>query len=221
MKEDLQSLFARVGIGTDFWNKNQVLFLCFFVLIFITPFSAQEIKPEQPGMSGANITVVGDAFIYSKDEAFNEQVSKNKDLQQNYKIEFNQNNELKIVAKSSNKIVEEINSRKKKTENVVLASKKVSKHKSVDFPKKDIHLQIKNLDDNNKFLLGSIFGNSSFISPSNDSPLFKYFVVFTQLSRNICLKYLHSVNYLYKNSNSKLQSFTNCFSVRPPPSGLI
>jgi len=217
MKKDLLSLCAQVGIRTDLWNKYRGFFVFLFAVIFTTPFSAQELKPEEAGKPVANITVVGDAFIYSKDEAFNEQVSKNKDLQKNYKIEFSENNELKIVAKSTNKVVEEINSNKKKTENIVLASKKASKNKSVDFPKKDIHLQIKDLDENNKFFLTSVFGNSSFITPSNDFHIFKYFVCFNQLSKSICLKYLHSVNYFYKNNNSNLQAFKNDFSVRPPP----
>lgn len=220
MKKDLLSLYAQVGIGTDLWNKYRGLFVFLFAFLFITPFSAQELKPEEAGKPVANITVVGDAFIYSKDEAFNEQVSKNKDLQKNYKIEFIENNELKIVAKSTNKVVEEINSNKKKTENIVLASKKASKNKSVDFPKKDIHLKIKNLDDNHKFFLSSTSGNISFISPNNDSVSFKYFGVYSERNENVSLIFLHSVNYFYKNNTSKLQVFSNDFSVRPPP-GLI
>lgn len=218
MKKDLKSLNAQVEIGTDFWNIFRVLFGFVFVFFFITPFSAQEVKSEESVRSEAVISIVGDAFIYSKDEAFNEQISKNKDLQKNYKVELTQNNGLKISAKSINNLSEEVNPNKRKTENIVLASKKVSKHKSVYFPKKDIHQQVKDLDENNKFFLGSIFGNSSFISPSNDSHLFKFFIGFTQLPESICLKYLHSINYFYRNSDSKLQSFTNDFSVRPPPS---
>lgn len=214
MEKDFLSFNAQVGIGTDLRCKFRTLFAFLFVF-FITTFSAQEITVK----SDAIITVTGDAFIYSKDKAFNEQISKNKDLKQNSNIEFIQNNELKISAKSKKKQTKVLTSNKKKTENIVLASKKSEKYKSASLPKKDIHLQIKNLDESSKFFAGSSAGNVSFISPTNDYHLSKYFINdsnrFEELNP---IGFLYKINCFYSNDNSKLQVFHNDFSVRPPPS---
>ena len=83
----MSSFYTRVGIGTYFFNKFKFLFVFLFVF-FMTFFSAQEVKSEVTVKSGGSISVIGDAFIYSKDAAFNEQVSKNKTLQQNSEIEI-------------------------------------------------------------------------------------------------------------------------------------
>jgi len=217
MKKDLLSFNAQVGTGSDLHCKFRTLF-AFIFFFFITTFSAQEITVK----SDAIITVTGDAFIYSKDKAFNEQISKNKDLQQNSNIEFIQNNELKISAKSKKKETKVLASNKKKTENIVLASKKAEKYKSVALPKKDIHFQVKDLDESSKFFAGSNAGNISFISPTNDYHLSKYFINSSNRFEGLNpISFLYKINCFYNNDNSTLQVFHNDFSVRPPPSGLI
>ncbi len=217
MKGDKLSFNAQVGIGTDLLYKFRLVLLFLFVFI-VNPFSAQEVKPDVKIKSNATITVVGDAFIYSKDAAFNEQISGNKNLLKNSKVEFNQNNELKISAKNTNKSTKALTSNKKKTENIVLASKKKAKAKPADLPKKDIHIHVKNLDEHNQFFKGSISGDISFIFPSNDFHLIKYFIKPSGWFGNISIKFLDYINYFYDHDNSQLQVFYNYFSVRPPPS---
>ena len=66
-----------------------------FLLTFFSLFTLSAQKIHVDSLATANITVVGDACIYSKDEAFNEQISNNKILQQYSKvIRFNDNEEL-------------------------------------------------------------------------------------------------------------------------------
>lgn len=216
MKKDSLSFNEQVGIGTDLFNKFRVLF-AFLLVFFITTFSAQEVGSEIAVKPDAVITVVGDAFIYSKDNSFNEQVSRNKNLQQNSKIEFTSNNELKISAKKNSGQQETVAPSRKKKENIVLATKKVDKYKSVKIPKRDINLFVKNLDGNSQFFAGSCSGNVSFISPVNDFHLSKYFVKPTDWFENISVKFSDNINYFYSNDSSTLQVFHNDHSVRPPP----
>lgn len=217
MKKDILSFSAQVGIRTDLFYRFRLI-LAFVFVFFITLFSAQEVQSEVTIKSDAVITVVGDAFIYSKDKAFNEQVSKNKDLKQNSNLQFIQNNELKITAKNVKKQAKVLTTNKKKPENIVLASKKVEKYKTINLPKKDINFLIRSLDDSSKFFVGSSSSNTSFVSPNNDFQLSKYFIKLSDWFDSVSIKFSHKINYFYNNDNSRLQVFHNDFSVRPPPS---
>lgn len=213
MKKDSLSFNAQVGIGTDLFYKFRVLFAFLFVF-FITTFSAQ----ETPDKSTATITVTGDAFIYSKDKSFNDQISGNKDLHKNYNVEFTKDNELKISAKNKKKRAKAVTVYKKKQENIVLASKKSAKYETVDIPKKDIYNFIKNLDSSNQFFAGSGSGTISFIYPVNDFHLSKFFAKPDEWIVNSSVKFSDHINYFYSNDSSTLQVFHNDLSVRPPPS---
>lgn len=207
---------AQVEIGSDFFNKVRLVFVILFSL-FIIPFSAQEHRSEVGINSQVTITVVDDAFIFSKDEAFNKQVSKNKDLQENSKIEVSQDNGLKISAKKNGEFSQSKSETKKPT-NIVLASKKSDLCKPIDLPKKSLEIFIGNRGQVDQFLLGSGSRNSSFVTPINDLLLSKYFLIYSEKLEKLSLVFLYSVNYFYQNNSSKSQVFYSDFSVRPPPS---
>ncbi|WDF48171.1 hypothetical protein PQ459_06760 [Chryseobacterium sp. KACC 21268] len=216
MKKDLLSFNAQVGIGIDFLSKIKLVFVLLFSF-FIIPFSAQEIKSEEDLNSQVVITVIDDAFIYSKDEAFNKQVSNNKDLQEHSTIEISQDHGLKISAKTSIQFSPK-ESEKKKPTNIVLASKKSDQYKPVDLPKKAVEIIIRNGAEGDQFLLGSNASGSSFVTPSNDLLTSKYFLIYTDKLVKVSLLFSYFVNYFYQNNNSKSQVFHNDYSVRPPPS---
>ncbi|WP_379964585.1 hypothetical protein [Epilithonimonas sp. UC225_85] len=218
MRKDAKSSNAQVGMETVFLKKIQRLFVLFFVFL-ISLFSAQE-KPEGQINTNTVITVTGDAFIYSKDKAFNDQIRNNKSIKATSEIvELSNNTVLKITAKNAGKSPKLI-SKKKKSKNIVLASKRENKYKSETYPKKDTNLQIKNTDEGNQFLTGSYSARISFVPPTNDSSLSKYFINYNVRLENISLVFSLYINHFYKTNNSKLQVFSNVFSVRPPP-GLI
>ena len=71
-----------------------------FLLTFFSLFTLSAQKIHVDSLATANITVVGDACIYSKDEAFNEQISNNKNLQQYSKVIRFNDNEIRIIAQN-------------------------------------------------------------------------------------------------------------------------
>lgn len=216
MNKDFLSFYAQKGIGTNLRYRFQ-LFFVFFSFCFLNSLSAQDVQSQELAKSDVVITVVGDAFIYSKDESFNEQVSHNKDLKQNSKVELSDDNVLKIRGKALPKADKVANSTRKKSENVVVASSKSKQCKSKKFSKKYIAEQIKGLDDDGQFLVNSRSGAQSFISPGTDSPSFENSAVFLERLVSDSLMYSYYVNHFYKNSNAKTRIFSNDFSVRPPP----
>ena len=216
MKKDVMSYNVQLGNGVDFLNKIRLIFALLFFFLFNTLF-AQDSKAEISISPNAQITVVGKAFIYSKDETFNEQVSKNSELLKNSKVEYIDTNELKIKAKEKISSSQPLSSAKKKTENVVLASKKGKKCSSIDIPKKEILLRVTNQDESDKLRAGRSSANIHFISPNNDGPSSKYFIVYDERSETISFEFLSNVVYFYHNDSSKLQVIANDYSVRPPP----
>lgn len=217
MKWDILSFNAQVGFGIGFINKIKFL-LILFCVSFINQIAAQEVKPEFTTKPNAIITVAGEAFIYSKDQAFNDQVTKNKQLQKDSKVKFGKANTLIISAKEKKKASKPVSSAKRKVENIVIASKKSASCNAIDLPKKEIVLHITDLDENDKFFAGGSSGNISFISPNNDYNSGKCLALFNERTESISLNFLHNVVYFYHNDNSVLQVFHHELSVRPPPS---
>lgn len=200
--------------GSDLLYKFQML-IVFFSISFLNLFSSQNQKEKDVVSSDAIITVVGDAVIYSKDESFNAQVSKNKDLRANSNIAFGRDNALEISARSTVHIAKVTPS--KKVENVVSASKKSEKSKSKYFTKKYVDQQIKGLENDGHFMINSKSGTLSFILPSNDSPSAANSFVYQERLELASLMYSYHINYHYKNSTAKTRVFNDSFSVRPPP----
>lgn len=210
------SFNAQVGYGVDFFSKVRLIFALLFVFLF-TSLSGQDSKAEISISPNAQITVVGKAFIYSKDETFNEQVSKNSDLLKNSKVEYIDTNELKIKGKEIKNSAKPLSSAKKKTENVVLASKKSEKCSSIDIPKKEILLHVTNKEESDKLRAGSNSANIHFIPPSNDCPSSKYLIIYDDRAETISFEFLSNIVYFHHNDSSKLQVIAHDYSVRPPP----
>lgn len=216
MNRDVISYNAQIENGVDFLNKVKLIFALLFVFLF-NSLSGQDSKPEITTNPNAQITVVGEAFIYSKDATFNEQVSKNTELLKNSKVEYIETNELKIKARDKKNTSQPLTSTKKKTENIVLASKKGEKCSSIDIPKKEILLRVTNQDESDKLRAGGNSVNIQFIPPNNNCPSCKYFIVSYERSEAISFEFLSNIVYFYHNDSSKLQVIANDYSVRPPP----
>ena len=216
MKKGVTSFDAKVENGIDFWNKVKFIF-AFLLAFFFHSISAQDSKAELTTNPNVHITVVGEAFIYSKDETFNEQVSKNAELLKNSKVEYIETNELKIKAKEKDKSVKPLSSTKKKTENIVLVPNKGEKCSSIDIPKKEILLRVTNQDESDKLRAGSSSTNVHFIPPSNDFPSSKYLILYDDRAETISFEFLSNIVYFHHNDSSKLQVIANDYSVRPPP----
>ena len=206
----------------DYANFNfklwQFSLLFFFFSLGSLSVSAQEISHNES--APAEIVVVGDAVIYSKDASFNEQISKSKSIQQYSEIVKINDNELKIVAKNSDKPAKKLQP-KIKEEVDLLAAKKIKESKKVNLPKKKIDFHISGGYTDSQFLSGVGSVRGSFVPPSNDYQYSKYFLISSVSSENISLEFLHYTNCFYKNDNSKLQVNVSSFSVRPPPSDSI
>ena len=139
-----------------------------FLLTFFSLFTLSAQKIHVDSLATANITVVGDACIYSKDEAFNEQISNNKILQQYSKVIRFNDNEIRIIAKNSDvQSSTKQNFERAKPEKKLLVSRKKTIEIS-DLPEKEIPLKISNGLDGTRFLTGNALGNIPFISPSNN-----------------------------------------------------
>lgn len=216
MKKGMVSFNAQVGITTILRCKIKAI-LSFLFLFFINFFLAQTSTESTPPAAEPLISVVGDAAIYSKDAAFNEQIRNNKNLQLHSKIEIDPNSALKITAKHSDKKTKIATSPPKKRENIVVSSKKENKFKSDNFPKKEVFIKINYTDISNKFLLGSSSGKISFVPPTNDSFTSKYFSGYHLFEERLSVKFPNVVNYYYKNRNLKKRISLDKFSVRPPP----
>jgi len=217
-----KSLLPTSVQARDYANLNfklwQFSLLFFFFSLGSLSVSAQEISHNEYAPPG--IVVVGDAVIYSKDASFNEQISKSKSIQQYSEIVKINDNELKIVAKNSDKPAKKLQP-KIKEEVDLLAAKKIKESKKVNLPKKKIDLHISGGYTDSQFLSGVGSVRGSFVPPSNDYQYSKYFLISSVSSENISLEFLHYTNCFYKNDNSKLQVNVSSFSVRPPPSDLI
>lgn len=216
MKKGVTSFDAQVENGIDFLNKVKFIF-ALLLAFFFTSLSAQDSKAEMATSPNAHITVVGEAFIYSKDETFNEQVSKNAELLKNSKVEYIETNELKIKAKEKESSAKPLSSAKKKTENIVLASKKDEKCSSIDIPKKEIPLRVTNQDESDKLRVGNSSTNIRFVPPSNDCPSSKYLILYDERAEANSFEFLSNIVYFNHNDSSKLQVIANGYSVRPPP----
>lgn len=218
MKKSLLPSFVNVkdyaNFLSKFWQFSVIL-----LFLFLNSLSAQEIQAQEPVSSGLIITA-GDAVIYSKDASFNEQISKSKTIQQYSEIVKINDNELKIVAKNSDKPTKKPQP-KIKEEVDLLAVKKIKESKKVNLPKKKIDLHISGGYTDSQFLAGIGSVRGSFVPPSNDYQYSKYFLISSVSSENVSLEFLHYTNCFYKNDNSKLQINVSSFSVRPPPADLI
>lgn len=217
MKRGRLSLNAQVGIGTDLFCRFQLIFAFLFVFS-VTSFSAQQINSTSEPL----ISVVGGATIYSKDPAFNKQISNNKNLQDNLKIEVVENNDLRISAKSTEKKDKPVNSLKKNKKNIVVIAKeekekKKEKEYKSDLPKKEVEIKINSKDVTAEFLSNSSNGHICFIPPNNDSSSSKFFVGYHSFQERISVKFPSKINYYYKNRNLKQQISIYKLSVRPPP----
>jgi hypothetical protein len=199
-----------------------ISFKCWQFSVLLTFFSflslsAQEIKHDE-SVPTAGITIVGDAVIYSKDEAFNEQISKSKNLQQYSKVIKINDDEIKIIAKNSDvRSSTKQNSERAKSEKKLLVSKEKKTTEIPDLPEKEIALKISNGLDGSRFLTGTGSGNISFISPSNDYHSAKHFIIYYENYSRSSLDFLYSTNYFFTNDSCTLQIKLAAFSVRPPP----
>jgi len=218
VKKNLLPSFANVkdyaNLLPKFWQFSVIL-----LFLFLNSLAAQETQIQEPVSSGLIITV-GDAVIYSKDASFNEQISKSKSIQQYSEIVKINDNELKIVAKYSDKPTKKPQPRINEKVDL-LAAKKLKENKKVDLPKKKIDLHISVGYTDSQFLAGVGSVRGSYLPPSNDYQYSKYFLISSVSSENVSLEFLHYTNCFYKNDNSKLQVNVSSFSVRPPPSDLI
>jgi len=206
----LEKLKSYASILPKCWHLSFLLsFFSFFTL------SAQKIHVDS--LATANITVVGDACIYSKDEAFNEQISKNKNLQQYSKVIRFNDNEIRIIAKNSDvQSSTKQNSERAKPEKKLLVSKKKTIDIS-DLPEKEIPLKISNGLDGTRFLTGNAFANIPFISPSNDYYNAKQCIINYCNDCSSLLEFLYLSNFLLTHNINRLQNKVAAFSVRPPP----
>lgn len=196
-----------------FWQFSVIL-----LFLFLNSLSAQEVQSQESVSSGLIIT--GDAVIYSKDASFNEQIVTSQNIKQYSKVVKINDDEIKIVAKNSDKPT------KKSQPNIkekvdLLAAKKLKENKKLDLPKKKIDLQISNGYSGSQFLVGNNSTNGSFVTPNNDYQSSKYFLNSSVNSDTTSLEFLHFTNCFYKNDNFKLQINVSSFSVRPPPTDLI
>ena len=188
-----------------------------FLLTFFSLFTLSAQKIHVDSLATANITVVGDACIYSKDESFNEQISNNKILQQYSKVIRFNDNEIRIIAKNSDvQSSTKQNFERAKPEKKLLVSKKKTIEIS-DLPEKEIPLKISNGLDGTRFLTGNALGNIPFISPNNDYQYFKCIVLSNKQSKTVSLDFLYSADYFYTHSNYNLKANPVGYSVRPPP----
>lgn len=216
-----KSLLPTSVQARDYANLNfklwQFSLLFFFFSLGSFSVSAQEISHNESAPAG--IVVVGGAVIYSKDESFNQQISKSKSIQQYSKVVKLNDDEIKLIAKNSTtespakQSSEELHPKKK-----LLVSKEEKMAKSLaDLPKKEITLKISNGLDGSRFLTGKRSGDISFISPNNDYQYFKCIVLSNEQSKTVSLDFLYSADYFYTHSNYNLKANPVGYSVRPPP----
>lgn len=80
MIEDTWSFSIQMRMGNVLRYKVRLVFA---IVLFLNTIllSAQQSYPQQKTDSEPVITVLGEAVIYSKDEAFNKQIRNNKNLQ--------------------------------------------------------------------------------------------------------------------------------------------
>ncbi|WP_313099435.1 hypothetical protein [Epilithonimonas sp.] len=188
-----------------------------FLLTFFSFFTLSAQKILVDSLATANITVVGDAYIYSKDEAFNEQISNNKNLQQYSKVIKSKDNEIRISAKNSDvQASTKQNFERAKPEKKLLVSKKKTIDIS-DLPEKEIPLKISNGLDGTRFLTGNALANIPFISPSNDYYNAKQCIINYCNDCSSLLEFLYLSNFLLTHNINRLQNKVAAFSVRPPP----
>lgn len=188
-----------------------------FLLIFFSLFTLSAQKIHVDSLATANITVVGDACIYSKDEAFNEQISNNKILQQYSKVIRFNDNEIRIIAKNSDvQSSTKQNFARAKPEKKLLVSKKKTIEIS-DLPEKEIPLKISNGLAGTRFLTGNALGNIPFISPSNNYYNSKKCIINYCNDCSSLLEFLYLSNFLLTHNINRLQNKVAAFSVRPPP----
>ena len=188
-----------------------------FLLTFFSLFSLSAQKIHVDSLATANITVVGDACIYSKDEAFNEQISNNKILQQYSKVIRFNDNEIRIIAKNSDvQSSTKQNFERAKPEKKLLVSRKKTIEIS-DLPEKEIPLKISNGLDGTRFLTGNALGNIPFISPSNNYYNAKQCIINYCNDCSSLLEFLYLSNFLLTHNINRLQNKVAAFSVRPPP----
>lgn len=216
MIKDQKSFNAQVGIRTNLLHRFWSLLLLSFVFI-INSLSAQSAIPNQKTDNQPLISVVGEAVLYSKDAAFNEQIHNDKNTQLHSTVEVDQNNNLIISAKKIDIKSEVKIQPKKKTESIVSESNKKQLSKSETLPKKKIDIHIASKNESSEFLLSSHNSHISFIPPNNDSSLSKYFIGYHLFQERTSVKFSTVINYYYKNRNFKQQISIHKFSVRPPP----
>lgn len=188
-----------------------------FLLTFFSLFTLSAQKIHVDSLATANITVVGDACIYSKDEAFNEQISNNKILQQYSKVIRFNDNKIRIIAKNSDvQSSTKQNFARAKPEKKLLVSKKKTIEIS-DLPEKEIPLKISNGLAGTRFLTGNALGNIPFISPSNNYYNSKKCIINYCNDCSSLLEFLYLSNFLLTHNINRLQNKVAAFSVRPPP----
>ena len=102
MIEDTWSFSIQMRMGNVLRYKVRLVFA---IVLFLNTIllSAQQSYPQQKTDSEPVITVLGEAVIYSKDEAFNKQIRNNKNLQSHSNIEISTNSSIKISAKKVEK----------------------------------------------------------------------------------------------------------------------
>ena len=194
--------------------------LVFAIVLFLNTIllSAQQSYPQQKTDSEPVITVLGEAVIYSKDEAFNKQIRNNKNLQSHSNIEISANSSLKISAKKVEKKTKTPASYQKKKRNKSLSTREeIEKKHQSSLPKKEIEIRINSKDGTTAFFSDSSNQHISFIPPNNDYSPSRFLTESCFYQKRTSVKFWNHIDYFYKNINFKQQTTLSKFSVRPPP----